>query len=245
MSHQHERTEILLGQQGLDFLRNQHVLIAGVGGVGGAAAEAVCRAGVGKITLLDHDDIALSNLNRQLVSLHSNIGQLKAEEMGRRLLDINPDLQLTILTEFMTVERAATLVSQGGYDYVLDCIDSIACKAELVMQCLRHGVPVASSMGAGGRLDVSKIKVGPLAKTEICPLARQMRIRLRKAGVTMRYPVVYSTEVPIKALPHAPVGGGDAPEGRPRAVNGTISYMPNLFGFTLAGYAIKQMLDQR
>lgn len=237
----HQRTRILLGDEGLERLAGKRVLIAGVGGVGGAVAEAVARAGVGRITLLDHDEVNLTNLNRQLVALHSTLGRRKAEAMAERLRDINPALQVEVLIEFLRQEQAEGLIREGGFDLVIDCIDSIACKAALIHACQRHHVPVYSSLGAGGRLDVTKVGVSSLNQTHTCPLARELRKALRERGAALNSPVVYSWETPIKALPHEPVGG-DVP-GRARAVNGTISYMPNLFGMMLAGAAIQRLLE--
>ncbi|MEW5839043.1 MAG: tRNA threonylcarbamoyladenosine dehydratase [Pseudomonadota bacterium] len=236
-----ERTRILLGEQGLARLAQAHVLVAGVGGVGGAVAEALARAGVGAITLLDHDTVALSNLNRQLVALHSTLGRRKAEAMAERMRDIRPDIRVEARLEFVRPETADALIAEGGFDFVLDCIDSIACKAALIHACQRREAPVYSSLGAGGRLDVSKVGVSSLNQTHTCALARELRRALRERGAALNVPVVYSWETPIKALPHQPVGG-DVP-GRSRAVNGTISYMPNLFGMMLAGTALKGYLD--
>lgn len=238
----HERTHILLGDAGLQRLAQAHVLIAGVGGVGGAVAEAVTRAGVGRVTLLDHDSVAPSNLNRQLVALHSTLGMRKAEAMAARMRDIAPSLAVAVRTEFLRPEGADALIRAGGFDFVLDCIDSIACKAALIHACQQHQVPVFSSLGAGGRLDVSKVGVSSLNQTHTCALARELRRVLRERGASLNTPVVYSWETPIKALPHQPVDG-DVP-GRSRAVNGTISYMPNLFGMMLAGFALRQFLQR-
>jgi len=236
-----QRTRIVLGEAGMERLARAHVLIAGVGGVGGAVAEAVARAGVGQITLLDHDTVGLSNLNRQLVALHSTLGRYKAEAMAERLRDIRPDAQINARVEFVRKDSADALIAEGGFDLVIDCIDSIACKAALVHACQTHAVPVYSSLGAGGRLDVSKVGVSSLNQTHTCALARELRRALRERGASLNSPVVYSWETPIKALPHEPVDG-DTP-GRARAVNGTISYMPNLFGMMLAGAALKGLLD--
>ncbi len=237
-----ERTRILVGDAGLERLARSHVLVAGLGGVGGACAEALCRAGVGRMTILDHDTVAPSNLNRQVVALQSTVGQPKAEVMGERLRAINPELDLTGLPLFLRPDAAAALVHENRFDLVLDCIDSIACKAALVAACIEHGTAVASSMGAGGRLDPGQARLTTLDHTRHCGLAREMRKRLRRAGHPLDVPVVYSPEEPVKALPHQPVDGD--PEARPRAVNGTISYMPNLFGQMLAGHGIRMLLER-
>jgi len=240
MPHPFARTEILIGQHGLDTLQRKHVLVAGLGGVGSYAAEALVRAGIGCITLLDHDTVSPSNINRQLVALQSTIGQPKVDVMATRLRDINPAIQLIIQRDFLQASAAETFIADGDYDFVADCIDSIACKAALVAASLGHGTPVISAMGAGNRLEVSRVKVTVLEQTQGCPLAREMRARLRTMGVTLRYPVVYSDEPRHQPLPHQPLEG-DTP-GRPRAVNGTISYLPPLFGMMLAGVVINTFL---
>lgn len=238
----HERTAILIGPTGIERLRDVHVLVAGLGGVGGNAAEALGRAGVGHITLLDHDTVAPSNLNRQAIALHSTLGRAKATLMAERLHDINPDITTTVLTDFLRPEDADALIARAPFDYILDCIDSIACKAALVAAAQRAGRPIMSSMGAGGRMDPSRIHVATLNQTHTCALAREMRKSLKDLGARLNYPVVFSDEPPVvKGLAHQPV---DDPAGRPRAVNGTISYMPALFGLTLAGHAIRALLSE-
>ncbi|TLS67026.1 tRNA threonylcarbamoyladenosine dehydratase [Mariprofundus erugo] len=241
MSHAQERTRILAGDNGLKHLASRHVLVVGLGGVGGAAAEAVGRAGIGEMTIVDHDKVGISNINRQLVSTHSAVGRDKATVMGERLLDINPELKLHAHVGFLDPANMEAFLLAGKFDYVIDCIDSVACKAVLVATCQRLAIPVASSLGAGGRLDVTKAEITTLDKTYNCGLAVNLRRKLRRAGASLDYPVVFSGEFPIKPLPQAPVS--DNPDHLPRAVNGTISYMPNLFGFMLAGFVIKQLLD--
>ncbi|EIJ41129.1 dinucleotide-utilizing enzyme possibly involved in molybdopterin or thiamin biosynthesis [Beggiatoa alba B18LD] len=235
------RTEILLGEPTLNDLIDHHILIAGLGGVGSFVAESLGRLGIKRLSILDHDVVAPSNLNRQLVALHSTLGQPKVEVMAARLLDINPNIQLIKHGDFLHKEQAHEFIQTGNYDFVVDCIDSIASKAALVAACLRLNVPIASSMGAGNRLDVSKVKVAKLNQTEGCGLARELRALLRKEGVRTNYPVIYSQEIPRQPLPHQPVSGV---EGRPRAVNGTISYMPALFGMMLSGVVVQALLKQ-
>ena len=242
MPHPHARTEILIGAEGLARLRAMHVLVAGLGGVGGYAAEALGRAGVGRLTLLDHDVVSPSNLNRQLLALHSTLGQPKVEVMANRLRDMDPAIELTLIGAFLQPDMAEVLVVTERYDYVADCIDSIACKAALVAACHRHGVPVISALGAGNCLDVSRVRVAQLNQTQVCPLARELRRKLRELGAPLNYPVVYSDELRSSPLPHQPVG--DDTPGRPRAVNGTISYLPALFGMMLAGVLIRRLLGQ-
>jgi len=237
----HERTHILLGESGLLRLMNKHVLIVGLGGVGGAATEAIARIGVGKITLLDHDVVGLSNLNRQLIALQSNIGEKKTAVAAERIANINPAATVNIHDDFIHPDNVDELLAFYKPDYVLDCIDSIVCKAALVFACQQAHIPVVTSLGAGGRLDVSKAEVTTLNKTHTCGLARALRGRLRKLGASLDYPVIFSSEPAINALPHEPIPGD--PDARPRATNGTISYLPNIFGFMTAGYAIQQMLN--
>lgn len=240
MTHPHARTEILIGADGLARLRAAHVLVAGLGGVGGAVAEALGRAGVGRLTLLDHDVVAPSNLNRQVLALHSTLGQPKIAVMAARLRDIDPTLELTLIGAFLQADAAESLIAAARYDAVADCIDSIACKAALVAACHRYNVAVFSALGAGNCLDVSRVQVAQLAQTQVCPLARELRRRLRQFNVPLTYPVIYSDELRRPPLPHQPLDS-DAP-GRPRAVNGTISYMPTLFGAMLAGLIIRCLL---
>lgn len=236
---QFERARILLGEEGLRRLQGVHVFVAGLGGVGSYCAEALARAGVGRLTLLDHDVVAPSNINRQLPALLSTVGQPKARLMAARIHDINPDCRLTLHREFLKTDNVNELVP-GDCDYVVDAIDSLACKVALVGESAKRGLKVASSMGAGNRLDPSRIRIADIGKTEMCPLARQMRKRLqRHYGIHKGILTVYSDEPPRPPLPPQPVDG----PGRPRAVNGTISYMPPLFGYMLAGAVITRLLE--
>jgi tRNA A37 threonylcarbamoyladenosine dehydratase len=241
MSLDRSRTEILIGPEGIARLESMHVMVVGLGGVGAYAAEAIARAGIGSMTIVDHDKVSPSNCNRQLPALQSTVGQSKTKVMTQRLLDINPDLKLDAKEHFITPDNTDELLTEKPIDYLLDCIDSIACKAALVLACQEQGIAVASALGAGGRLDVTKVKISTLKKTEVCPLAREMRGQMRKLGGSLDYPVVYSNEIPVKGLPHQPIDGD--PPGRPRAVNGTISYLPGMFGLMLAGLVIRELLQ--
>lgn len=236
-----ERTHILVGDAGLEFLKSRHVAVVGLGGVGGAAAEAVARAGIGGLTIVDHDTVGLSNMNRQIVCTMDALGRPKAEVMGERIRSINPDIRLDVWSVFLSPDNIHRRLEGAGFDYVLDCIDSVACKAMLVAACQDLGIPVASSLGAGGRLDVTQVRMARLAETWNCGLGANLRRRLRRMGKSLDYPVVFSPERPIRPLPQQPIPND--PDAHPRAVNGTISYMPNLFGFMLAGYVIKRMLE--
>ncbi|OOG23186.1 tRNA threonylcarbamoyladenosine dehydratase [Thioalkalivibrio denitrificans] len=241
MSAIHERTELLVGSEGLDRLSRKHVLIAGLGGVGSYAAEAIARAGVGRVTLIDHDVIDASNLNRQLVALHSTLGQRVSDAMAARVRDINPDIDVRTIGTFLCPANVDDVIP-AELDYALDCIDSIAGKAVLVASCQERGIPVASSMGAGGRLDPTALRTGPLEHSTLCPLARELRKRLRRMGASLDYPVVYSIEKPLKGTEHRPFNGSRP--GRSRTVNGTISYLPPLFGYMLAGLVIRGLLAE-
>ncbi|HEY0721066.1 MAG TPA: tRNA threonylcarbamoyladenosine dehydratase [Gammaproteobacteria bacterium] len=233
-----ERTHILLGDEGLTRLANAHVFVAGLGGVGSYCAEALARAGVGRLTLLDHDVVTGSNLNRQLPALISTVGRKKIEVMAERIRDINPACELTLHEFFMHADDVPAMLAPG-YDFVVDCIDSLNSKVTLLESAWLMKMKVASSMGAGGKLDPTRIRVTDLMKTEVCHLASFMRHRLRKRGVGKGILAVWSDEPPRKPLPPEPTD-----EGRPRAVNGTISYMPSLFGLTLAGAVINCLLEQ-
>lgn len=233
---QFERTQILLGDEGIATLRDKHVFVAGLGGVGSYCTEALARAGIGRLTLMDHDVVAVSNINRQLPALLSTVGQSKAELMRARIADINPDCQVTLIRAFLGRENVHELVPKD-VDYVIDCIDSMNCKVALVAYSMGQGLKVASSMGAGNKLDPSRIRVADISETIMCPLAREMRKYLRDLGIKKGVLTVYTDEKPRPPLPPQAVD-----RGRPRSVNGTISYMPPLFGFMLAGAVINRLL---
>ena len=235
---QFTRTHILLGDDGIAKLKGMHIFVAGMGGVGSYCTEALARAGIGRLTLLDHDVVVASNINRQLPALLSTVGQSKAELMRARIADINPDCQVTLLKEFLTIDNVNDLVP-ADVDYVVDCIDSLSCKVALVVESHKRGLKVASSMGAGNRIDPTCIKIADISKTDKCALAKQMRLKLRKHhGIEKGILTVFSDEHPSKPLPPEPTG-----RGRPRAVNGTISYMPPLFGMMLAGAVLKRLIE--
>jgi len=235
---QFERSEILIGREGVAFLAGKHVFLAGLGGVGSWCAEALARAGIGRLTLADMDAVAVSNINRQLPALLSTVGRPKAEVMAARIRDINPDCRLTLITEFLTPDNIPALLPDDA-DYVIDCIDSLNCKVALIVEAHRRGLPVAASMGAGNKLDVTRVKVSDIAKTEMDTLARVVRKRLRKRGVAGNVLVVWSDEAGRPPRPPEPVS-----QGRARAVNGTIAYLPPLFGLMLAGAVIQRLLEE-
>ncbi|MCU0832911.1 MAG: tRNA threonylcarbamoyladenosine dehydratase [Chromatiaceae bacterium] len=231
-----ERTRILVGEGGIARLRNARVLIAGLGGVGSFAAEALARAGVGQLTLVDHDRVAPSNLNRQLLALHSTLGRTKVEVMGERVMDINPGCGLTLLDRFIHGDTVDDLLAPG-FHAVVDAIDSLSSKTALIAAAYHARMPLVSSMGAGGRCDPTRIRSGDLMDSAGCPLARVVRQRLRRRGVERGVLAVWSDEPPAAPLPPEPTG-----RGRARAVNGTLSYLPALFGMTLAGLVIQRII---
>ena len=231
-----ERTHILIGDEGIEKLKNSHIFLAGIGGVGSYTAEALARMGVGKMTLVDHDVVSGSNMNRQLVALRSTVDVLKADVIADRIKDINPDCQVTLITDFLTPESIPTVLSQD-YDVVIDAIDSLSSKAALLETAWRNEMTVFASMGAGGKLDPTQVKTGDLMDTSICKLAKHLRGQLRKRGVGRGIQTVYSLEAPLPPLPPEPVS-----RGRARAVNGTVSYMPSIFGLTLAGLVINHII---
>lgn len=231
-----ERTHILIGDEGIEKLKNSHIFLAGIGGVGSYTAEALARMGVGKMTLVDHDVVSGSNMNRQLVALRSTVDVLKADVIADRIKDINPDCQVTLITDFLTPESIPTVLSQD-YDVVIDAIDSLSSKAALLETAWRNEMTVFASMGAGGKLDPTQVKTGDLMDTSICKLAKHLRGQLRKRGIGRGIQTVYSLEAPLPPLPPEPVS-----RGRARAVNGTVSYMPSIFGLTLAGLVINHII---
>ncbi len=233
-----ERSHILIGDDGVKKIQASHVVIAGIGGVGSFVAESLARLGVGQLTLIDHDVVSASNINRQLIALQSTIGQLKTSVMAARIADINPDCRVNIISEFIDPDSIPNLFhSAAGFDVVVDAIDSLSSKASLIEQCWQQDIAIFSSMGAGGKLDPTQIKTGDLMDTSVCKLARQLRNQLRKRHVGRGIQTVYSTETNLPPLPPEDVG-----RGRPRAVNGTVSYMPSLFGLVLTGLITNHLI---
>lgn len=231
------RTILLIGQEKLTVLSKKHVLIAGLGGVGAMAAEQICRAGIGMITIIDCDTVHSSNRNRQLPALKSTEGIAKTEVMAKRLLDINPDLKLTVINEYIRDERTIEILKQG-YDYVVDAIDTLSPKVFLLYHCVQLGMPVVSSMGAGGKFDPTRICVSDISETTDCPLARIMRKRLHRLGVRDGFTAVYSTETVDKSK-IVPTNG----EQNKASIVGTISYMPAAFGITCASVVIRDLVN--
>ncbi|MBE6307138.1 MAG: tRNA threonylcarbamoyladenosine dehydratase [Bacteroidales bacterium] len=233
-----QRTSLLLGAEQVARLQSSRILVVGVGGVGAYAAEMLVRAGVSSMTIIDSDEVSPSNINRQLVALHSTVGKIKVEVLAQRLADINPTLQLSARAQYLEVDRVEALL-QEGYDFVVDAIDTVAPKVALLAACMRQGIAVVSSMGAGARLDPSQIQYADIANTSICGLARAVRSRLRKMGIRGKLPVVFSTEVPRAEAVQEVTG-----ERNKRTTVGTVSYMPAIFGCYLASYVIRKLTQQ-
>lgn len=230
-----ERTELLLGSETVEQLRHKHVLVIGLGGVGAYAAEMIARAGVGRMTIVDADTVSVSNINRQLPALHSNLGKPKAEIMAARLRDINPDIGLTVINEFVKDERMEQLLD-NDYDYVVDAIDTISPKLFLILHCLNRNLKIVSSMGAGGKTDPSKISIADISKTYNCKLAKSIRKRLHRKGINHGVSVVFSSELTDKDA----VLEVDDEENKKSTV-GTISYMPAIFGIFCASKVIRDL----
>lgn len=223
------RTELLLGTDGVERLKNASVCIFGVGGVGSFVAEGLARAGVGSLTLVDHDTVSLTNLNRQLIALHSTLGQPKVEAARARILDINPHCRVTIYPCFYTGDE----VPLAGFDYIADAIDSVESKLTLITNATVKNIPILSCMGTGNKLDPSRLVLTDLAKTAQCPLAKIMRISLRKRGIT-HLPVLYSTEPPV---PHR----AESEETGTRKTIGSVSFVPSVAGLMIAGEIVRNI----
>ena len=233
----HERTELMLGKEALGRLRTANVLVVGLGGVGAYAAEMLVRAGVGRMTIADSDSVSESNINRQLIALHSTVGRKKAEIMSERLLDINPELALRVVDEYVKDELTYRLLDSERFDYVVDAIDTLSPKLALILGCLERRYPLVSSMGAGAKLDPTQLEIADISKTHHCPLAHMLRKRLHKAGVRSGFKAVFSPEQPIESA----IISCDE---RNKASNaGTISYMPALFGIGCASVVIRDICD--
>ncbi len=233
------RTQLMLGDEPVLKLMGKHVLVVGLGGVGGICAEMIARAGVGKMTIVDADTVDLSNTNRQIPALHSTAGQLKATVLAERLKDINPALDLTVLPHYIKDDETIQLVETAQFDYVVDCIDTLSPKVSLIKACIDRNIPIVSSMGAGGKLDPSQVQITDISKTHECNLARYVRKKLHALGIHKGLTVVFSAEKvdqtrvfeTEKAFPK-------------KSIIGTISYMPAIFGCTVASVVIRGLMAQ-
>ncbi|MCQ9634541.1 tRNA threonylcarbamoyladenosine dehydratase [Chryseobacterium sp. WG23] len=234
-----ERTELLVKDEGLEKLTKANVLVVGLGGVGSFAAEFLARAGVGHMTIVDGDTVDITNINRQLPALHSTIGKHKVEVVAERLLDINPEIKLIKINEFLNPERMDEVLDSGKFNYILDCIDSVTPKLYLIRAAKRKKIKLVSSMGAGGKTDPSKVMVRDISKTQNCFLARQIRKRLKKEKINKGFRCVFSNELQNEESLKMTDGANYK-----RSFYGTISYIPAIFGLYAASEVINYLLKQ-
>ena len=231
-----QRTELLLGEDKMKRIRASHILVVGLGGVGAYAAEMLCRAGVGRMTIVDADTVQPTNMNRQLPAMHSTLGMPKAEVLAARYKDINPDIELTVLPVYLKDENIPELLDSAKFDFIVDAIDTISPKCFLIYEAMKRHIKIVSSMGAGAKSDITQIRFADLWDTYHCGLSKAVRKRLQKMGVKRKLPVVFSTE---QADPKAVLLTDD--ERNKKSTSGTDSYMPADFGCYLAEYVIKRI----
>ena len=231
-----QRTKLLLGEEKMERLRKAHVLVVGVGGVGAYAAEMLCRAGVGKMTIVDADTVQPSNMNRQLPALRSALGRFKVDVLAGRFRDINPELELHVMPVYLKDEAIPELLDSAAFDFIVDAIDTVAPKCFLIYHALKRRMKIVSSMGAGAKKDITQIRFADLWDTYHCGLSKAVRKRLQKMGMKRKLPVVFSTE---QADPEAVVLVEG--EANKKSTVGTISYMPAVFGCYLAEYVIGKL----
>lgn len=232
MKEQFERTGLLLGEEAVELLQQKRVAVFGIGGVGGFTVEALVRSGVGAIDLIDKDEVSVTNINRQIIATQKTLGMPKVEVMKERILEINPHCKVTT-HECFYLPETANQFSFSDYDYIVDAVDTVTAKLELVEQAKEAGTPVISSMGAGNKLDASRFEVADISKTSVCPLARVMRRELKKRGIT-HLKVVYSREEPL--MPKEQI----AEEGR-RMLPGSVAFVPSVAGLMIAGEVIRDL----
>lgn len=228
------RTAYVFGENSIEKLNNSRVAIFGVGGVGGYICEALCRAGVGHIDIFDRDTVSLSNINRQIIALHSTVGRPKVEVMKERILDINPECEINAYNVFYLPENADEF-DLSAYNYIADAVDTVAAKLEIAERAYKLGIPVISAMGAGNKTDPTRFEVADINDTSVCPLARVMRRELKNRGIK-KYKVVYSKEEPRKSGVTDPESG--------KAIPGSLSFVPSAMGLIMAGEIIKEILEK-
>ena len=236
-----DRTKRLLGADAMDKLRDSHVAVFGIGGVGGHAVEALVRSGIGEITIVDSDEIAESNINRQLIATTKTVGRKKVDVMEERLLEINPEVRIHKHCCFFLPETKADFDFQS-YDYVIDAVDTVTAKLALVEACKEANVPIVSSMGAGNKLDATAFEVTDIYKTSVCPLAKVMRKELKARGIK-KLKVVYSKEIPLEPIPDETFVSDEVRSRR--ATPGSIAFVPSVAGLILAGEVIKDLSGAR
>ena len=234
-----ERTELLIKEEGIKRLQSANILIVGLGGVGSFAAEFLVRSGIGNLTIVDGDTVDITNINRQLPALNSTIGKNKTDVVAERILDINPEINLKKINEFLEPERMEELLTQEKFDYVLDCIDSLSPKLALIITCKRKKIKLVSAMGAGGKTDPSKVMVRDISKTNNCFLAKQIRKKLKKEQIHKGFRCVFSTEIQDENSLKMTDGSNYK-----KSFYGTISYMPAIFGLYAAAEVIRFLLKR-
>ena len=239
MLDQFSRTELLLGKSAMERLAKCRVAVFGIGGVGGYVCEALARSGVGALDLIDDDKVALSNINRQIIATTKTVGEYKTDVMKERILEINPEAEVNTYRCFFLPENASDFPFDK-YDYVVDAIDTVTAKIELVMQCQKAGVPIMSSMGAGNKLDPTKFRVADIYKTQMDPFANVMRRELKKRGLK-KLKVVYSEEEPVIQAEDATAVQADRPGSKRRGIPGSTAYVPSVAGLIIAGEVIKDL----
>jgi tRNA A37 threonylcarbamoyladenosine dehydratase len=233
-----ERTTLLLGEEKLEQLKRASVLVVGLGGVGAYAAEMIARAGVGRMTIADADTVSATNINRQLIALHSTIGREKSDLMAERLRDINPDIELTVINRFIKDDETDALLDSDSFDFVVDAIDTLSPKLALIKGALDREIPLVSSMGAGAKTDPTKMEICDISRTHHCPLAHMLRKRLHKIGIRKGFHAVFSPE---------PVREGAmilCEEQNKKSNTGTISYIPALFGIGCASVVVRSLIGE-
>ena len=239
MEQWQERTSMLLGEETLARFAASRVMVVGLGGVGAYAAEMLCRAGVGNMVILDSDTVSVTNRNRQLIALESTIGKLKTDVVAQRLRDINPAINLTVIPEYIEESNLEEIFRMAGeLDYVVDAIDTLAPKISLIKYCVEHKIPHVSAMGAGAKLDATKIRIADISKSYNCPLAYILRKKLRKEGISKGFKVVFSEELPCRDA-IVPME-----ERNKKSQVGTISYLPAVFGCVCAQAAIEYLIEK-
>ena len=238
MAELYDRTRMLIGDDGMKTLQDAHVFIAGIGGVGSFTAEALARAGVGTLTLLDNDTVDITNLNRQIHATQKTVGRPKVQVMAERIHDINPEIQVNIIDAFLLDDNIESLLGEEEYDYIVDAVDTVTAKLALVLYARARNIPVISSMGTANKLDATKFEVVDISKTHTCPLARVMRKELRDRGIQSGVEVLYSTAQPVRIQ----ISNNEESEKHKKPVPASISYVPSVAGLLLAGHVIQKLL---
>lgn len=244
MLHQFSRNELAIGKEGLEKLKNTTALILGIGGVGSFATEALARSGVGRLILIDKDDIDITNVNRQIMALLSTVGKPKVEVMKERIADINPDCEVIALKMFYT-EDTYEEIFQYGIDFVVDASDTIIYKVHIMKECLKRNIPIISSMGAANKMDPTRFQIADISKTHTDPIARVIRGQLRKAGIRKGIPVVFSDESPIVIREEVRqyVGNDEAPTRKGQMPPSSNAFVPSVAGLIMASYVVRKILE--